>query len=285
MPIEAAARRRLRHRAPPAPARPLTPARERRLPEGQPCPNCGPRTPPRRCSARPAATTSPPAACPGRRAGAPTGRRRSPTMRPPRRCASARPGEAAEPPRWTRRALRRRPSAGRLGGRGVDRPGLVRGPGEPGPLPSPGLPEVVPLRPTSLLIGRKSASRNIHPEIDCEPDSGASRRQAQLTTDGSRWCVEDLESANGTFVGAASRPAARRSDPGRGQARARAGRSGLCRRLDPDRHPRRDRRGEGQPRLRPAPARGRTAPGGAPSGLAVRCGVRTASVHDANDVE
>ena len=31
-----------------------------------------------------------------------------------------------------------------------------------------------------------------------------SRRQAQLTTDGSRWFVEDLESANGTFIGPAS---------------------------------------------------------------------------------
>ena len=49
-----------------------------------------------------------------------------------------------------------------------------------------------------------SKSRNIHPEIDCETDTGVSRRQAQLTTDGTRWWVEDLESANGTFVGAAS---------------------------------------------------------------------------------
>ena len=72
------------------------------------------------------------------------------------------------------------------------------------PLPSPGLPEVVPLRGSSLLVGRTSHSRNIHPEIDCQSDSGVSRRQTQLTTDGRRWWVEDLESANGTFVAPAS---------------------------------------------------------------------------------
>jgi len=74
----------------------------------------------------------------------------------------------------------------------------------PDPMPSPGLPVVVPLRDRSVLVGRTSASRNIHPEIDCETDSGVSRRQAQLTTDGTRWWVEDLESANGTFVGSAA---------------------------------------------------------------------------------
>ena len=72
------------------------------------------------------------------------------------------------------------------------------------PCPSPGLPVVVPLRTQSLLIGRSSRSRNIHPEIECSSDIGVSRRQAQLTTDGQRWWVEDLQSANGTYVGAAS---------------------------------------------------------------------------------
>ena len=72
------------------------------------------------------------------------------------------------------------------------------------PCPSPGLPVVVPLRTQSLLIGRTSRSRNIHPEIECSADIGVSRRQAQLTTDGQRWWVEDLQSSNGTFVGAAS---------------------------------------------------------------------------------
>jgi hypothetical protein len=72
------------------------------------------------------------------------------------------------------------------------------------PCPSPGLPVVVPLRTQSLLIGRTSRSRNIHPEIECAADVGVSRRQAQLTTDGQRWWVEDLQSANGTYVGEAS---------------------------------------------------------------------------------
>lgn len=71
------------------------------------------------------------------------------------------------------------------------------------PCPSPGPPIVIPLHERSLLVGRHSASRNIHPQIDCGTDSGVSRRHAQLTTDGQRWWVEDLQSANGTFVGTA----------------------------------------------------------------------------------
>ena len=74
------------------------------------------------------------------------------------------------------------------------------------PCPSAGLPVVVALRTQSLLIGRRSRSRNIHPEIECASDVGVSRRQAQLTTDGQRWWVEDLQSSNGTYVGAASGP-------------------------------------------------------------------------------
>ncbi len=74
----------------------------------------------------------------------------------------------------------------------------------PDRLPSAGLPAVVALRGSSLLIGRVSQSRNIHPDIDCDTDSGVSRRQAQLTTDGNRWWVEDLDSANGTFVASAT---------------------------------------------------------------------------------
>ncbi|MFT3862489.1 FHA domain-containing protein [Micropruina sp.] len=73
-------------------------------------------------------------------------------------------------------------------------------------LPSPGLPEVVPLRASSALIGRVSVSRNIHPDIDCDPDTGVSRRHAQISTDGTRWWIEDLESANGTFIGASAGP-------------------------------------------------------------------------------
>jgi hypothetical protein len=74
------------------------------------------------------------------------------------------------------------------------------------PCPSPGLPAVVELAARSVLIGRPSTSRNIHPEVDCTGDPGVSRRQAQLTTDGRRWWVEDLQSSNGTYVGPASGP-------------------------------------------------------------------------------
>ena len=72
------------------------------------------------------------------------------------------------------------------------------------PCPSPGLPVVVPLTKQSVLVGRPSVSRNIHPDVDCSSDTGVSRRQAQLTTDGQRWWVEDLQSSNGTYVGPAS---------------------------------------------------------------------------------
>ena len=74
------------------------------------------------------------------------------------------------------------------------------------PMPSAGLPAVVGLTARSLLIGRVSPSRNLHPDIDCTADTGVSRRHAQLTTDGQRWFVEDLGSSNGTFVGPASGP-------------------------------------------------------------------------------
>ncbi len=74
------------------------------------------------------------------------------------------------------------------------------------PLPSPGVPIVVPLQHTSILIGRASRSRNITPDIDLSSDNGISRRHAQLTTDGKRWWVEDLGSSNGTFVGGSVGP-------------------------------------------------------------------------------
>jgi hypothetical protein len=72
--------------------------------------------------------------------------------------------------------------------------------------PSAGMPVIIPLWERSLLIGRVSASRNIHPQIDCGADHGVSRRHAQLTSDGQRWWVEDLQSSNGTFVGVAGAP-------------------------------------------------------------------------------
>ena len=75
----------------------------------------------------------------------------------------------------------------------------------PDAMPSVGLPETVKLS-ASNLIGRESRSRGIVPEVDCGVDTGCSRRQAMLTTDGRRWYVEDLASANGTYVGPAAGP-------------------------------------------------------------------------------
>ena len=78
--------------------------------------------------------------------------------------------------------------------------------GSSDPMPSPSLPDIAPLVKENNLIGRVSHSRGIFPDIDCELDSGCSRRHAMLTTDGNRWWIEDLDSANGTFVGAAAGP-------------------------------------------------------------------------------
>jgi hypothetical protein len=74
------------------------------------------------------------------------------------------------------------------------------------PCPSAGMPVILPLWQSSVLVGRTSVSRNIHPQVDCGPDHGVSRRHAQLTTDGQRWWVEDLQSSNGTFVSPAGAP-------------------------------------------------------------------------------
>ncbi|MCL1839120.1 MAG: FHA domain-containing protein [Propionibacteriaceae bacterium] len=78
--------------------------------------------------------------------------------------------------------------------------------GSPDPLPSAGLPDIIPLKKRSILVGRASASLNSFPDIDCDLDNGCSRKHAMLTTDGTRWWVEDLDSANGTFVGPANSP-------------------------------------------------------------------------------
>ena len=76
--------------------------------------------------------------------------------------------------------------------------------GSSDPMPSPGMPTVVVLHRTSSLVGRASRSRGISPEVDVSGDPGVSRRHAQLTTDGTRWFIEDLGSANGTYIGSAT---------------------------------------------------------------------------------
>jgi hypothetical protein len=68
------------------------------------------------------------------------------------------------------------------------------------PMPATAEPQLIPLRAPSALIGRRSPSQNPTPEIDCGDDGGVSRRQAQLSSDGKRWWIEDLGSVNGTYV-------------------------------------------------------------------------------------
>jgi hypothetical protein len=70
-----------------------------------------------------------------------------------------------------------------------------------GSCPTSGMPTVVPLKGSTLLIGRLSRSRNINPEIDCSGDGAISHRHAELNRTGDRWSVTDLGSTNGTYVG------------------------------------------------------------------------------------
>lgn len=55
-----------------------------------------------------------------------------------------------------------------------------------------------------LLIGRKDNARGIYPDVDLGLDggydSGVSRRHAIISLDGVAYVLEDLGSANGTFV-------------------------------------------------------------------------------------
>jgi hypothetical protein len=67
--------------------------------------------------------------------------------------------------------------------------------------PTSGLPVVVPLSGSVALIGRRSTTRNITPDIDCSNDGAISHRHAELSRSGQRWSVKDLGSTNGTFIG------------------------------------------------------------------------------------
>lgn len=173
------------------------------LDEDSPCPNCSAVNPPRAlfCEACGFDYTTGTMPRPAEPAPAP--------WLTPDAEAPSRPTETADPPQVT-------PAAPEV----VATPGALSPPlqqawvaevwidpdwyGEqqsPHALPSPGVPTVVPLRHTAALIGRRSSSRGIHPDLECGADTGVSRRHAQLTGDGRRWWVEDLGSSNGTYVG------------------------------------------------------------------------------------
>lgn len=64
----------------------------------------------------------------------------------------------------------------------------------------PASSSTVALTQHTALVGRSSQSRDIHPEIALESDTGVSRRHAQLVRDGDQLVVIDLSSTNGTYV-------------------------------------------------------------------------------------
>lgn len=74
------------------------------------------------------------------------------------------------------------------------------------PVPDAGPPEVVPLPGTGVVVGRTNVERGLHPDLDAGRDAGVSVRHAQLTSDGHRWWVEDLDTSNGTYVATVGQP-------------------------------------------------------------------------------
>ncbi len=64
----------------------------------------------------------------------------------------------------------------------------------------PASSSTVALTQHTALVGRSSQSRDIHPEIALDGDTGVSRRHAQLVRDGDDLVVIDLSSTNGTYV-------------------------------------------------------------------------------------
>ncbi len=116
----------------------------------------------------------------------------------------------------------------------------------PGGCATSGAPTVVPLRATTVTIGRRSKSRNLAPDLDCSGDGAVSHEHATLTLDHDRWYVEDLGSTNGTFVGAPGEPLPDDTAAAAATARARRRRADLRRRLDPHHGAPRDRQREGR---------------------------------------
>lgn len=66
-----------------------------------------------------------------------------------------------------------------------------------------------PLRGSQLLVGRRSRSRGIHPDIDLTgppEDPGISHAHALFLPQADGWAVVDLGSANGTYVNDPAKP-------------------------------------------------------------------------------
>ena len=64
----------------------------------------------------------------------------------------------------------------------------------------PASSSTIALTQHTALIGRSSQSRDIHPEIALDGDTGVSRRHAQLVRSGDDLAVLDLSSTNGTYL-------------------------------------------------------------------------------------
>lgn len=74
------------------------------------------------------------------------------------------------------------------------------------PVPEARMPEVVKLTSHHVVIGRANVEQGLRPDLDAGTDMGVSVRHAQLTSDGERWWIEDLDTSNGTFVTTVGEP-------------------------------------------------------------------------------
>lgn len=146
---------------------------------------------------------------------APAGPPASPVRRPPQPTAAPQPSpqHAAPPsPSPQQPTARPRPASQMPSETGPARwvaeiwidPEWYRVQQAPEQLPSPGQPIIRALRKQAIVIGRATSSGR--PDLDSVTDTGVSRRQAALTTDGSRWFIEDLGSSNGTYIGQVDQP-------------------------------------------------------------------------------
>lgn len=168
-------------------------------------PRPGPSTPPpQQWPTQPAARAPQPMPRPAQPTGRP--QPQPPTPRPePRPAAPARPQPTGRPaPNAPRSMLPSSQGPARWVAEVWIDPEWYRLQQAPEQLPSPGQPMIQALRKPTIVIGRTSAAGR--PDLDCVTDTGVSRRQAALTTDGSRWFVEDLGSSNGTYLGQVDQP-------------------------------------------------------------------------------
>lgn len=74
-------------------------------------------------------------------------------------------------------------------------------------LPRSDVAQEIPLRGDEVLIGRSSASANVHPDVDLGSDVGVSRKHAALRRRGDGWVIVDLGSTNGTILAGKPLPA------------------------------------------------------------------------------